>query len=67
MKFNNPWMRLEETDGKQFIVSDGLRFLVTFTSTDNDALNEHCADHDDRGVIATDENGLSYVAMMKAE
>ena len=67
IKFSNPWMKLEESGDSKFIRSDDQRFRVTMVSDDINAINDHCNEHDDRGVIATDQDGLMYVAMFKSE
>lgn len=65
--FNNPWMHIESNNGRQFICSMKERFAVTLVSSDAVEVNNHCIQHNDRGVIAIDQDGLFYVALFVAE
>ena len=55
IKFNNPEMTI-------CVASMGKMFRVTAICKDDDEANEFCRKNHDNGVIATDSNGLIYIA-----
>lgn len=64
VKFNNPWMKLIDFNGHDYIESDGKRFYVTMISQSLNKVNSHCDTWGDRGVIATSEKGYHYVCLI---
>ena len=64
MKFSNPWMKQVTINGKEYVESNGQHFFITLKSRDIDRVNYHCDLWDDRGVIATDDQGFHYVCLV---